>query len=289
MKPYHERAALVFGAAGLSPAERLVLLALSHHLGGSSSSAWPSRRRLGEMCGLSRATVSRALASLAERGIVSSVQRCGSTSLRSIQWGGLMVRQGGLTVRQEGAHSETQNIEKKHPIKDTSDKLSDLWAELEAIRGGKRVTALGKRRAALGARLREHDRAAVLDVWRWVYTSDHRRAVFLRDQGYGAATILRPSKFSEYLRLASSPADRGPVLWAAVVEGMKDARSINPPGVGWALLPGDEAGEALACSALVSCLGASSLGMAWGQLRRLNGGQLKQAERRFVAAVRGVV
>jgi len=282
VKPYHERAALVFGAAGLSPAERLVLLALSHHLGGSSSSAWPSRRRLGEMSGLSRATVSRALASLAERGIVSSVQRCGSTSLRSIQWGGLM-------VRQEGAHSETQNIEKKHPINNTSDKLSDLWAELEEIRGGKRVTALGKRRAALGARLREHDQAAVLDVWRWVYTSDHRRAVFLREQGYGAATILRPSKFSEYLQLSKQPADRGPVLWAAVVEGMKDARSINPPGVGWALLPGDETGEALACSALVSCLGASSLGMAWGQLRRLNSGQLKQAERRFVAAVRGAM
>ncbi len=289
MKPYHERAALVFGAAGLSPAERLVLLALSHHLGGSSSAAWPSRRRLGDMSGLSRATVSRALASLAERGIVSSVQRCGSTSLRSIQWGGLMVRQGGLTVRQEGAHSETQNIEKKHPINITSDKLADLWAELEVIRGGKRLASLGKRRAALGARLREHGRPAVLDVWRWVYTSDHRRAVFLREQGYGAATILRPSKFSEYLRLASSPADRGPVLWAAVVEGMKDARSINPPGVGWALLPGDEAGEALACSALVSCLGASSLGMAWGQLRRLNSGQLKQAERRFVAAVRGAL
>ena len=282
MKPYHERAALVFGAAGLSPAERLVLLALSHHLGGSSSSAWPSRRRLGEMSGLSRATVSRALASLAERGIVSSVQRCGSTSLRSIQWGGLM-------VRQEGAHGETQKLEKKHPINNTSDKLLDLWAELEEIRGGKRVAALGKRRAALGARLREHDRAAVLDVWRWVYTSEHRRAVFLREQGYGAATILRPSKFSEYLQLSKQPADRGPVLWAAVVEGMKDARSINPPGVGWALLPGDEAGEALACSALVSCLGASSLGMAWGQLRRLNSGQLKQAERRFVAAVRGAV
>ena len=192
-------------------------------------------------------------------------------------------------MRQGVSHYETQKLEKKHPLKDRSDKLAELWAELEAIRGGKRIAPLGKRRAALGARLREHGRPAVLEVWRWVYTSEHRRAVFLRDQGYGAATILRPGKFSEYLQLARSPADRGPVLWAAVVEGMKDARSINPPGVGWALLPGDEAGEALACSALVSALGASSLGMAWIQLRRLNGGQLRQAERRFVAAVRGAV
>lgn len=58
-------------------------------------------------------------------------------------------------------------------------------------------------------RVAEHGVEAVVRVIRWVATSPHSRAAFLRDGGYTGETLFRPSKFGEYLALSSAPPPRG--------------------------------------------------------------------------------
>jgi len=82
--------------------------------------------------------------------------------------------------------------------------LTAIWAEVNAIRGGQALKLTKSRRSSLKARLTEHSAEEVLAVARWVYSSQHERARYLREHGYGPDTWLRPSKFAGYLEHAES-------------------------------------------------------------------------------------
>ena len=66
---YWQRGRLIFGAE-LGGREKLVLLAISDHLG-SNASAWPSVPRLAKRCGLARNTVMRGIKELEQRGAIT--------------------------------------------------------------------------------------------------------------------------------------------------------------------------------------------------------------------------
>jgi len=69
---YWQRGRLIFGAE-LGGREKLVLLAISDHLG-SNASAWPSHVRLGKRCGMAKRTVVRSLEWLETHEVIT-VQR----------------------------------------------------------------------------------------------------------------------------------------------------------------------------------------------------------------------
>jgi len=69
---YWQRGRLIFGAE-LGSREKLVLLAISDHLG-SNASAWPSHVRLGKRCGMAKRTVVRSLEWLETHKVIT-VQR----------------------------------------------------------------------------------------------------------------------------------------------------------------------------------------------------------------------
>ena len=83
---YWERGRLIFGAE-LGSREKLVLLAISDHLG-SNATAWPSHGRLARRCGMNRRTIVRAMEWL-ETHEVLTVQRVAGQSSRcsiNIDW-----------------------------------------------------------------------------------------------------------------------------------------------------------------------------------------------------------
>jgi len=83
---YWERGRLIFGC-NLGGIDKLVLLAISDHLGGNAT-AWPSQARLVKRCGIGRATICRSLKRLEEQGAIT-VQRVSGGSNRyqiNIAW-----------------------------------------------------------------------------------------------------------------------------------------------------------------------------------------------------------
>ena len=83
---YWERGRLIFGAE-LAGREKLILLAISDHLG-SNASAWPSVPRLAKRCGLARATVLRSLKLMEKQGSITVTRIVGSSNRYqiSIEW-----------------------------------------------------------------------------------------------------------------------------------------------------------------------------------------------------------
>ena len=83
---YWQRGRLIFGAE-LGGREKLVLLAISDHLG-SNASAWPSVPRLVKRCGLARATILRSLKLMENQGAITVTRIVGSSNRYqiSIEW-----------------------------------------------------------------------------------------------------------------------------------------------------------------------------------------------------------
>ena len=82
-----------------------------------------------------------------------------------------------------------------------------MWTAYRATLGPTRGDAPPKG-WGVAERVAEHGADAVVRVIRWVATSTHSRAVFLRDGGYTGDTLFRPTKFGEYLALSSAPLPR---------------------------------------------------------------------------------
>ena len=87
------------------------------------------------------------------------------------------------------------------------DRAQAAW--LDAARSmGKKPRAL-KRSRGMGAQLARAIKRwgidDVLAVIGWWGTSNHKRATYLRNEGYGLDTLIRPSKFEGYLALTSAP------------------------------------------------------------------------------------
>ena len=83
--------------------------------------------------------------------------------------------------------------------------IAEVWTEMEAIRcehkpakAARSLTAA--RRRSLGARLKDHGAEDVVMVARWLWTSKHHRAVFLRDKGHESAILT--GKMADYLDIA---------------------------------------------------------------------------------------
>lgn len=82
----------------------------------------------------------------------------------------------------------------------------ELWVELNEELGREKALKLTKKRKeAIKARLLEHGEKVLFDVVRWYQTSQHPRAVFLRENGYTIDTVLQRSKFDQYATMAELP------------------------------------------------------------------------------------
>ena len=98
----------------------------------------------------------------------------------------------------------------------TSDSLTairQLWDELNGLRksldsAARPLKLTASRQRALKARLKEHSAAEVVAVVEWWLRSAHQRAQYLRDNGYGIDTVLRPANFTTYLELSKMPLPR---------------------------------------------------------------------------------
>jgi hypothetical protein len=88
---YHERSGAIM-ASGLKPNARLVLLAISHHLG-SNETCWPGLARLVLFTGLSESTVRRTVQTLQRDGLLSVDTRPGQSHVYTVQWSKLPLSQ----------------------------------------------------------------------------------------------------------------------------------------------------------------------------------------------------
>jgi hypothetical protein len=82
--------------------------------------------------------------------------------------------------------------------------LAVLWQRLNDLRDGRALKLNAARAKVLRARLSEHSAAEILQVVEWRHTSQHPRAIYLREQGYGIDTLLRAGKFAGYLELVGT-------------------------------------------------------------------------------------
>jgi hypothetical protein len=81
-----------------------------------------------------------------------------------------------------------------------------IWEQVNTHKSGRALRLTKSRKQQIKAREKEHGPGSVARVARWVYTSHHRQAVFLRDGDYGPKTWLRPSNFTGYLERADEEA-----------------------------------------------------------------------------------
>jgi len=80
--------------------------------------------------------------------------------------------------------------------------LDAVWTEINRIKGGRSLKLTKSRASALRARIKESSSDDVLAVVRWRETSTHKRAITLREGGYGIDTLLREKKFQMYLEMS---------------------------------------------------------------------------------------
>ena len=78
----------------------------------------------------------------------------------------------------------------------------DLWKRLQADSGTTRRVKAFPSDWGVSARIDEYGVEAVVDVVEWAHRSSDKRAQQLREGGYLAKTLFRPSKFAEYEGLA---------------------------------------------------------------------------------------
>ena len=120
----------------------------------------------------------------------------------------------------------------------TSDRLApvrQLWSELNQVRvdldsRSKPLKLTDARQRTLKARLKEHTAQDVVAVVKWWLQSSHQRAQYLRDNGYGIDTVLRPSNFTTYLELSRMPPPK-PKATAFSVPPPAPRRTNEPPAL----------------------------------------------------------
>ena len=112
-------------------------------------------------------------------------------------------------------HYKQHTTENKTIMSDSLKAIRQLWTELNTFRSSldskaKELKLTKSRESAIRGRIKEHSADDVVTVVKWWLTSQHQRAQYLRDNGYGIDTILRASKFATYLEAASAPTPSGP-------------------------------------------------------------------------------
>ena len=80
----------------------------------------------------------------------------------------------------------------------------DAWREGAA---GSRQNPTANQRKLIKARLRDHSEADLVRYFRWLRTSTHKRARFLRDEGHmGFTSVMRPSNVDERMEWVQAEA-----------------------------------------------------------------------------------
>ena len=83
------------------------------------------------------------------------------------------------------------------------DRAVSLWREHKP-KGPKLIRSKGGGKL-IAARIKDHGIDAVIDVLTWALTSDHRQALWLRENGYcRVSTLCNASKFEGYLESAQN-------------------------------------------------------------------------------------
>ena len=91
----------------------------------------------------------------------------------------------------------------KRQSKAQFDRAASLWREHKP-RGPKLIRSKGGGKL-IASRIKDHGIDAVIDVLSWALTSDHRQALWLRENGYcRVATLCNASKFEGYLESAQN-------------------------------------------------------------------------------------
>jgi len=133
-------------------------------------------------------------------------------------------------------------------------------------------------------------------VARWGWSSEHDRAVMLRDPRYDYKTMLRPSKFSTYLDLATEPETVNPIAsktsgltsgltadaaWAVMEQAMEHWQRTPPhtAPAGWTFADTDDL-EDRYVEALKRTTDRSNLSAAWAHLYNKTGDANKSAKLR---------
>ena len=86
--------------------------------------------------------------------------------------------------------------------------IDPLWTKIAKLRkehipAARSLQLTKARRKVLKARIMDSSAEEVGAVVTWWLTSTHKRARYLREEGYGIDTILRASKFAQYLEYSS--------------------------------------------------------------------------------------
>jgi hypothetical protein len=96
-----------------------------------------------------------------------------------------------------------KNKKKASIIAGEFDRAVSLWKE-HRPKGPKLIRSKGGGKL-IAARIKDHGIDAVIDVLTWALTSDHRQALWLRDNGYcRVSTLCNASKFEGYLESAQN-------------------------------------------------------------------------------------
>jgi hypothetical protein len=101
-------------------------------------------------------------------------------------------------------HTNTKTTTSTKHSSESAPKLKRLWDLIQERRskyipGSKPLTLTNQRRRVLKGRLSEHSEQEVLSVVDWWLNATHPRARYLRQEGHGIDTVLRPSNFGQYL------------------------------------------------------------------------------------------
>ena len=133
---YWQRSRYILRAPRLSANERLVLLAISDHLG-DKRSAWPSADRLAKMTGLARRTVLRTIKALDDSGRIAVVRSTGRANRYRMDWARINpfhdLRECQSDTRatespvpqSHQCHSDTPPVTQSHPTRDTESPEAD--------------------------------------------------------------------------------------------------------------------------------------------------------------------
>ena len=96
-----------------------------------------------------------------------------------------------------------KNKKKASIIAGEFDRAVSLWKE-HRPKGPKLIRSKGGGKL-IAARIKDHGIDAVIDVLTWALTSDHRQALWLRENGYcRVSTLCNASKFEGYLESAQN-------------------------------------------------------------------------------------
>lgn len=157
------------------------------------------------------------------------------------------------------------------------------------------------RRRILSGRLTEYSAEQIITVARWLWTSGHDRAVFLRDPRYDYATMLRPGNFTRYLDLATEPETANPIearsapgsksdgaaeAWQRVVKALRTFgptppnHRAHPDTEPWVFTNDACTSRAYDAAIIAAAKEASTVHGAWGALYRQAGTEDRTWQRR---------